>query len=64
MGHSSVLVDTPELFIHPTAQASFFQSILALGDDNQVFAATSSSALLEQAAPRQIIRLASPAGGT
>jgi hypothetical protein len=63
LGHSIVLLDTPELFIHPTAQARFFQSILALGEDNQVFAATSSSALLDQAVPRQIIRLSSPTEG-
>lgn len=63
LGHSIVLVDTPELFIHPTAQTSFFQSILALGEDNQIVAATSSSALLDAAVPRQIIRLSRPTGG-
>lgn len=64
LGHSIVLVDTPELCIHPAAQARFFQSILALGEDNQVFAATSSAALLDQAVQRQIIRLSGGAGAS
>ena len=56
---SLVLIDTPELHIHPSRQADFFTALCALGRDNQVIAATSSAELLASAQPDQVIDLSS-----
>ncbi len=54
---SLVLIDTPELSIHPKDQARFFKALCDLGSNNQVVAATSSPEILELAAPDQILNL-------
>ena len=57
LSRSIVLIDTPELFLPPDEHASFLRTLAGLGADNQIFAATSSPALLEMVSPAQIIRL-------
>lgn len=54
---SLVLVDTPELHIHPNDHARFFRALCELGTDNQIIAATTSPAILASVAPDQIIDL-------
>jgi hypothetical protein len=54
---SVVLIDSPELHVHPRRQADFFAAVVALGRDNQIIAATSAPALLAVARPEQIIDL-------
>lgn len=55
--HSVVLVDEPELHVHPDDQARFFSVVASLGPDNQVFAATSSSAIVDATPREQVIHL-------
>lgn len=56
--HRSVLlIDTPELFVHPRRQAAFFAGLTQLGEDNQIIAATSSPELLAAVRPEQVIDL-------
>ena len=57
LSRSIVLIDTPELFLPPDEHASFLRTLAGLGADNQIFAATTSPALLEMVSPTQIIRL-------
>jgi hypothetical protein len=59
LNHSVVLIDTPELHVHPSRQADFFTALCALGRDNQIFAATSSPELLRCVRPEQVIDLSS-----
>jgi len=59
--HSVVLVDEPELHVHPREHARFLRAIVGLGTDNQVIVATGSSALLRDASPSQIIDLSAAA---
>lgn len=54
---SIVLIDTPELHVHPEEQARFFRAICELGKDNQIIAATTSPEILRSVAPEQIIDL-------
>lgn len=54
---SLVLIDTPELHQHPTRHADFFAALCALGRDNQIIAATTSSQLLATVRPDQVIDL-------
>lgn len=61
---SIVLLDTPELHIHPEEQARFFHSICELGTDNQIIAATTSPAILASVAAGQIIDLSTNDGRT
>lgn len=60
LNRSVVLIDSPELYVHPRRQADFFAAVVALGRDNQIIAATSSPALLAVARPEQIIDLSRP----
>jgi hypothetical protein len=53
--HSIVLIDTPELHIHPAEHVEFMRRLVLLGQDNQIVAATSSRELLAMAGPGQII---------
>ncbi len=57
LSRSVVLIDTPELGLHPADHARFFRALCALGEDNQIFAATSSHGILGTVAPDQIIDL-------
>ncbi len=57
LSRSVVLIDTPELGLHPADHARFFRTLCALGEDNQIFAATSSPGILGTVAPEQIIDL-------
>ena len=59
LDHSVVLIDSPELHIHPSRQADFFTAICALGRDNQIIAATTSTELLSAVRPDQVIDLSS-----
>lgn len=55
--HSVVLIDTPEMHIHPSVQVSFFTGVCSLGRDNQIIAATTSPELLSTVRPDQVIDL-------
>jgi hypothetical protein len=55
--HAIVLIDMPELHVAPKDHAVFFDAVRALGRDIQIFAATSSAALLDSAAPGQVVDL-------
>jgi hypothetical protein len=57
LSHSVVLIDQPELFIHPTDQARWMRAIEGLGTGNQIIAATSSEPLLAVADPQCILRI-------
>jgi hypothetical protein len=59
---SLVLIDTPELHIHPNRQADLFAALCALGRDNQIIAATTSSELLASVQPDQVIDLSRARG--
>jgi predicted ATPase len=55
--HSLVLVDEPELHVHPREQARFLRAIVGLGSDNQVIVATGSEAIVQEATPWQLVDL-------
>jgi energy-coupling factor transporter ATP-binding protein EcfA2 len=55
--HSVVLIDTPELGVHPSDHLRFFQAICHLGEDNQIIAATTSPAILASVGQDQVIHL-------
>lgn len=57
LSRSVVLIDTPEMGIHPADHARFFQAITDLGRDNQIIAATCSPGILSTVPPEQIIDL-------
>ena len=59
---SLVLIDTPELYVHPNRQADFFAALCTLGRDNQIIAATTSPELLASVRPNQVIDLARARG--
>jgi predicted ATP-dependent endonuclease of OLD family len=54
---SIVLIDEPELHLHPDEHVRFLEAIRALGQDNQIIVATSSASLLAAAPARQVIHL-------
>jgi hypothetical protein len=56
---SLVLIDSPELHIHPSRQTDFFTALCGLGRDNQIIAATTSPELLSTVRPEQVIDLGS-----
>lgn len=60
LSRSVVLIDTPELHLHPADHARFFRALLGLGADNQVIAATCSPGILSLVPPEQIIDLGAP----
>jgi predicted ATPase len=62
LNRSVVLIDSPELHVHPRRQADFFAAVVALGRDNQIIAATGAPSLLSMARPEQIIDLSRPRG--
>ena len=55
--HSLVLVDEPELHVHPREHARFLRAIVGLGTDNQVIVATGSEAIVQEATPWQLVDL-------
>jgi energy-coupling factor transporter ATP-binding protein EcfA2 len=57
LSRSVVLVDTPELHVHPSDHARFFRALTGLGEDNQIIAATCSQGILSTVPPEQIIDL-------
>ncbi|WP_437671186.1 hypothetical protein [Sorangium sp. So ce131] len=57
LSRSIVLVDQPELHQHPDAHVRIVQAITQLGENNQIFFATSSPEVTRTAAPHQIVRL-------
>jgi hypothetical protein len=60
LNHSLVLIDSPELHVHPRRHADFFASLVGLGRDNQIIAATTSREVLSAARADQIIDLSRP----
>jgi hypothetical protein len=56
---SLVLIDSPELHVHPRRQAQLFAAVCALGRDNQILATTTSPELLRSVPPDQVIDLSS-----
>jgi energy-coupling factor transporter ATP-binding protein EcfA2 len=63
LSRSIVLIDQPELFFHPDDHTRVLHALGGLGEDNQIFAATTSEGILREAAPHQIIRLVSRRAG-
>ena len=57
LSRSVILIDTPELGLHPADHARFFRALCALGEDNQIIAATTSPGILATASPDQILDL-------
>jgi len=57
LSRSIVLIDQPELFLHPEEHAPWLQTIAGLGADNQIIAATTSPMVLEMVSQQQILRL-------
>lgn len=57
LSRSLVLIDTPELHIHPDAQPAFMRAIASLGADNQIIATTTSPVLIGAASSAQLITL-------
>jgi hypothetical protein len=57
LNHSVVLLDGPELHVHPRRQTDFFRAIVALGPDNQIIAATASPEVLSTVQAEQILDL-------
>jgi predicted ATPase len=55
--HSIVLVDSPELFLPPSAVVGFATALTAMGRDNQLIFATSSPELVAAVEPYQVVRL-------
>jgi predicted ATPase len=55
LDHSVVLIDEPELHIHPAEQAGFLRAVTALGRDNQIIAATTSTEVLAAAETGPVI---------
>jgi len=60
---SVVLIDTPELYAHPSDHLRLFRAICQLGEDNQIIAATASPAILSSVGPDQVIHLPAPTEG-
>ena len=56
-----VLVDVPELFVHPGGQLDFLRALEGLGGENQIIAATTSAEILAAVPPQRVIRLGPPA---
>jgi energy-coupling factor transporter ATP-binding protein EcfA2 len=54
---SLVLVDRPDLFADPTALRALVAGLRGLGDDNQLFLASSSPDLVAAAEPAYVVRL-------
>jgi hypothetical protein len=54
---SLVLIDTPELHQHPSCHAAHFAALCALGRDNQIISATTSTELLAAVRSEQVIDL-------
>jgi len=59
LNHSVVLIDSPELHVHPSRHADFFAGLCGLGRDNQIIATTTSPELLSTVRPEQVIDLGS-----
>ncbi|MEZ4297451.1 MAG: AAA family ATPase [Polyangiaceae bacterium] len=57
LSRSVVLIDTPEMGIHPADHARFFGALTRLGEDNQIIAATCSPAILSSVPREQILDL-------
>lgn len=57
LSSSVVLVDRPELHIHPEAATRFVQALCSLGRDNQVIVSTTSPEVIASVDPSQVIRL-------
>lgn len=55
---SLVLIDRPELYVHPADLPRFIAGLRALGQDNQLILASSSPAVLAAAGPAHVIELA------
>lgn len=58
LSNAVVLVDSPELYQHPSEQAAFFHRLLRLGTNNQVIAATTSPEILTRVPGVHVIDLA------
>jgi ABC-type transport system involved in cytochrome c biogenesis ATPase subunit len=54
-----VLIDEPEVHIHPSEQSRFLHALAGLGEDNQIIAATGSNELLGSVPRHQTILCAS-----
>jgi hypothetical protein len=52
-----VLIDLPELFIHPGGQLDFLRALEGLGEGNQILAATTSPEILAATPPQRVLRL-------
>lgn len=57
LSNSVVLVDRPELHVHPSNAAAFLAGLGALGEDNQLFLSTTSSEILAAVDPSSVVQL-------
>src|SRR5262249_31666742 len=55
LNHSLVLIDSPELYVPPAHQAALFAGLAALGNGNQIIAATESTEILASVPSAQVI---------
>lgn len=60
LDRSLVLVDTPELYIHPADHEAFFRGLLALLPHAQLIVATASDAIARCVGPHRILVLGAP----
>jgi hypothetical protein len=61
LSHSIVLIDGPELHLHPSHQAGFLAQLTQLGRDNQIVAATASPVILGTVPPAHVLQLSAQA---
>lgn len=59
LSHSIVLIDQPELYLHPDEQLRFIRALGGLGVDNQILFATSSVDIMRLASAHEVIKLGS-----
>lgn len=57
LSRSIVLVERPELFLHPGEHVRFARALEGLGVDNQILAATTSAELLAAVDPRRVVHV-------
>lgn len=57
LNNSVVLIDLPELHIHPEEQSRFCSAVATLGTGNQIIATTSSADVLRATSSEQIIEM-------
>jgi hypothetical protein len=57
LNQACILLDEPELHLHPAEHTRLFRAVVGLGNDNQIIAATTSRAILKTVPPAHVIDL-------